>query len=109
KEEDANFFKNWLRAQYAETIRETKAGAENEDWDIIGKSFHKWVKENSGKMGLCKSADYERFIKEYFPKFADIYITLKKNIHSHSTKSMNMSFTMRIGTSPSNTRSFCLQ
>ena len=78
KEEDANFFKNWLRAQYAETIRETKAGAENEDWDIIGKPFHKWVKENSGKMGLRKSADYERFIKEYFPKFADIYITLKK-------------------------------
>lgn len=78
KEEDANFFKNWLRAQYAETIRETKAGAENEDWDIIGKPFHKWVQENNRKMGLKKSADYEHFIKEHFPKFSDIYTDLKK-------------------------------
>ena len=41
KEEDATFLKNWLRSQYAETIRETKRGAINEDFDIIGTTFHK--------------------------------------------------------------------
>ena len=77
-EEDANFFKNWLRAQYAETIRETKAGAENEDWDIIGKPFHKWVRENAKKIGLNKSPDYEIFVGEHLPKFAEIYRSLKR-------------------------------
>ena len=78
KEEDGNFFRNWLRAQYAETIRETKAGAEKEDWDIIGKPFHKWVRDNAKNIGLERSLDYSRFVTEYFPKFADVYKQLKK-------------------------------
>lgn len=78
KEEDATFLKNWLRAQYAETIRETKRGAINEDFDIIGTTFHKWVRENTEKIGLNQSSDYERFITDEFPKYAEIYQTLKK-------------------------------
>jgi uncharacterized protein with ParB-like and HNH nuclease domain len=77
KDEDANFFKNWLRAQYAESIRATKTGAINEDWDIIGTTFHKWVRENIPKMELNKSLDYEEFVIEYFPKYARIYRSLK--------------------------------
>lgn len=42
---DETFIKAWLRAHYAETIRETKAGAVNKDFDIIGGSFHKWVRD----------------------------------------------------------------
>lgn len=78
KEEDANFFKNWLRAQYAETIRETKAGAEKEDWDLIGRPFHKWTRDNAKTIGLERSPDYIRFITEDFPKFVDIYKKLKQ-------------------------------
>ena len=78
KEEDANFFKGWLRAQYAETIRETKKGATNEDFDIIGTTFHKWVRENTDKIGLKKSPDYEKMVIEWFPKFSEVYQLLKK-------------------------------
>lgn len=74
---DEVFIKAWLRAQYAETIRETKAGAINKDFDIIGVSFHKWVRDEREKLNLNTPEDYERFIKE-FAKFSDIYLTIKK-------------------------------
>ena len=61
--------KAWLRAQYAETIRETKAGAVNQDFDIIGGSFHKWVRRMSVKLLLSSTDDFELFIMK-FSKFA---------------------------------------
>ncbi|GAB6158818.1 DUF262 domain-containing protein [Desulfotomaculum varum] len=78
KEEDADFIKNWLRAQYAETIREQKKGAHPEDFDLIGTEFHKWVRENAGKIGLRRSQDYEDFVLKEFKLFADAYIKLKQ-------------------------------
>lgn len=69
---DETFIKAWLRAHYAETIRETKAGAVNKDFDIIGGSFHKWVRDERNKLGLRESADFELFIKK-FEKYADVY------------------------------------
>jgi hypothetical protein len=73
KNEDADFLKNWLRAQYAETIREKKKGSENEDWDVIGNPFHKWVRENTPKLGLQHSDDYYRLVVKSIPKFANAY------------------------------------
>lgn len=78
KDGDADFMKNWLRAQYAETIREGKKDAENKDFDIIGTTFHKWVRENKSIMGLNSSADFEKFILKNFRMYADIYIRLKE-------------------------------
>lgn len=77
KDGDADFIKNWLRAQYAETIREGKKDAENKDFDIIGTTFHKWVRENKSVIGLNSSADFEKFILKNFRMYADIYIRLK--------------------------------
>ena len=77
KEEDADFIKTWLRAQYAETIRDTKRGAIPEDFDLIGTEFHKWVRENAKQMKLEKSKDYETFILKEFNLFADLYISIK--------------------------------
>ena len=74
---DETFIKAWLRAHYAETIRETKAGAVNKDFDIIGGSFHKWVRDERGKLGLNTSDDFELFIKK-FAKFADVYEYIRK-------------------------------
>lgn len=79
KEEEADFIKNWLRAQYAETIRETKKGAIKEDFDIIGTTFHKWVRENKGIIGLNRNIDFERFVLDEFAKFADSYLKLRKS------------------------------
>lgn len=69
---DETFIKAWLRAHYAETIRETKAGAVNKDFDIIGGPFHKWVRDNKDKLGLHTSEDFTLFIRK-FEKFAEVY------------------------------------
>ena len=75
---DADFIKNWLRAQYAETQRGRKKGARNLDYEDIGDALHKWVREKSRMIGLNNSIDFEKFIGEKFIKYADIYIKLKK-------------------------------
>lgn len=69
---DETFIKAWLRAQYAKTIRETKAGAVNQDFDIIGGPFHKWVRDEHAKLGLNAPADFEDFIRR-FDFFAGVY------------------------------------
>ena len=74
---DETFIKAWLRAHYAETIRDTKAGAVNKDFDIIGGSFHKWVRDERDKLGLDSSADFEMFIKK-FAKFAEVYQKIRQ-------------------------------
>lgn len=84
---DETFIKAWLRAHYAETIRETKAGAVNKDFDIIGGSFHKWVRDERDKLGLDSSADFELFIKK-FAKFAEVYqrISQAETVFTEETK-----------------------
>lgn len=84
---DETFIKAWLRAQYAETIRETKAGAVNQDFDIIGGSFHKWVRDERDKLGLSTTDDFELFIMK-FSKFADVYRKIREaeNTFAEETK-----------------------
>lgn len=84
---DETFIKAWLRAQYAETIRETKAGAVNQDFDIIGGSFHKWVRDERDKLGLSSTDDFELFIMK-FSKFADGYKKIREaeNTFTEETK-----------------------
>lgn len=77
EKEDEVFIKAWLRAQYAETIRDTKAGAVNKDFDIIGGPFHKWVQEERVRLGLVSSEAFEQFI-ESFAFFAKHYLTLRE-------------------------------
>lgn len=52
KEEDQKFFQAWLRSQYADSIRQGKAGSSNEDFEKIGTRFHSWFRDNLPKMGL---------------------------------------------------------
>ncbi len=56
KEEESDFIKNWIRAQFADTIRERKKDATAQDFDIIGTAFHKWVREHTDLMGLKKAS-----------------------------------------------------
>ena len=84
---EETFIKAWLRAQYAETIRETKAGAVNQDFDIIGGSFHKWVRDERDKLDLSSTDDFELFIMK-FSKFADVYKKIREaeNTFAEETK-----------------------
>ena len=79
-EEDQRFFQAWLKAQYAETIRQSKAGSKNEDFEKIGTRFHSWVKGNLNKMGLTSSqgASFEQFIEQKFTFFLNAYTRILK-------------------------------
>ncbi len=76
KGEDANLFKNWLRSQYAQSIRERKAGAQPEDFDRIGTEFHRWVRDNHEAIGVTDSEGYFAFIMREFKFYSHQYLRL---------------------------------
>lgn len=75
---DLDFFRAWLRAKYALSIRTSKQGSENEDFEIIGTHFHSWVKNNTSKLFLKDSEDYYFFIRSEFDFFSNLYKRIYK-------------------------------
>lgn len=71
--EDQEFIRAWLRSAFADTIRSTSKGAENEDFEKIGTRFHTWVKDNTKKIGLKEPEAYYYFIKGDFDFYATLY------------------------------------
>lgn len=78
KEADADALKTWLRSQYAQNIRERKAGAKPLDFDKIGTEFHRWVRDNDDVLGLRHSDDFRRFIELDFDFYTRQYLHLQK-------------------------------
>ena len=76
---DEDFFKTWLRAKYAESIRPGQKGASNQDFENIDK-FHRWTRDKREQIGLAKTQDYYDFIARKMNRFADYY----RNIHRKS-------------------------
>jgi len=74
--EDLEFMKAWMRGLYADSIRQSIKGAENEDFEKIGTRFHTWIKDNSKKLSLKDSDSYYYFIKGDFQFYSNIYITI---------------------------------
>lgn len=72
-ERDANCIKAWLRAQHAKTIRERKAGSVDKDWELIGSTFHRWVRDHCQALGLGKAQSNLHMMAESFPFFAKAY------------------------------------
>lgn len=72
------FFKIWLRAKYAETIRERKKGAVKRDYENIEK-FHRWVRDNKARIGLNTAQDFYEFITQQFHRFAGHYIAVRRD------------------------------
>ena len=72
-ERDSACIKAWLRSQYAETKREGKAGATDKDWELIGSVFHRWLRDNSSKIGLGKAERNLDMIRNDFPFFSGVY------------------------------------
>ncbi len=77
KEEDLEFFKAWLRAKYAESIRPGRKGAANEDFEKIGTRFHSWVRDNKGKIGLDGSQNFYDFVMKNMGFYADVYLKIQ--------------------------------
>lgn len=76
KEVEADFFKAWLRSQYATKIRERKKGAKPEDFDRIGTEFHRWLRDISDSIGLRQSDEFYRFIDRDFDFYSRQYLRL---------------------------------
>jgi len=85
KDEDANFFKAWLRAKYAETIRERKKAAMNADYEDIGTSFHKWVRDERKRLFLNTSDNYHDFVAHLFVQYSQHYIRVRKAAQALTT------------------------
>lgn len=78
KEEDADAIKAWLRSQYADSIRERKAGATPQDFDLIGTEFHRWVRDHEKKLALLKSNDFSVFIERDFAFYSKMYLRIRE-------------------------------
>lgn len=76
EEEDVDFFKNWLRARHAETIRPGRKGAENRDFERIGNQFHRWVRDQKEKLGLVDSESFVRFVSHDLVFFSDMALRI---------------------------------
>jgi uncharacterized protein with ParB-like and HNH nuclease domain len=75
--EEEDFFKAWLRAKYADSIREGRKGAVNKDFEKIG-TFHKWVREEKDRIGLKSSDDFRDFVMNRFNRFAGHYVRIRQ-------------------------------
>lgn len=64
KDEDTDAVKAWLRARYANSVRERRTGSENKDFERIGTEFHRWVGEHAEELGLKSGEDVFRFIND---------------------------------------------
>lgn len=78
KDEDTDAVKAWLRARYANSVRQRGAGAENKDFERIGTEFHRWVGEHADTLGLRGGADYARFVCEEMVFYTRQYERIRK-------------------------------
>jgi uncharacterized protein with ParB-like and HNH nuclease domain len=78
EEEDVDFFKNWLRARHAETIRPGKKGAENKDFERIGTEFHRWVRDTKDALKLTGSDAFVHFVQRELDFFARQTLAIRK-------------------------------
>ncbi len=78
KDEDADGIKSWLRAKYADSIRERKRGAAPLDFDLIGTEFHRWARDNEERLGLGNSSDFACFIERDFAFYGGWYERLRR-------------------------------
>jgi hypothetical protein len=76
KEVDSDFFKAWLRSQYATKIRERKRDAKPEDFDRIATEFHRWLREAAPAIGLERSDDFYRLIDRDFSFYSRQYLRI---------------------------------
>jgi uncharacterized protein with ParB-like and HNH nuclease domain len=72
-ERDSAFVKSWLRAKYAQTTRDRRAGADDKDWELIGSVFHRWIRDNAARLGVGDARRNYHLMTEEFPFFARAY------------------------------------
>jgi uncharacterized protein with ParB-like and HNH nuclease domain len=77
-EPEVEFFKAWLRSQYADKMRERERGAQNQDFEKIATGYHKWVRDEKKRIGLDTGHDFRDFILKLFDQYSTHYLMLRK-------------------------------
>ena len=78
KDEDTDAVKAWLRARYANSVRERRSGSENKDFERIGTEFHRWLGDHANKIGLKSGEDFFRFIHDDMVFYTRQYERVRK-------------------------------
>ena len=94
---DQGFFKAWLRAKYAVSIRTSEKNATNQDFEKIATRFSNWVQDNSKRLLLLDPEEPETFyffVHSDFHFYSDLYIRLSEmeiseELPEHSLKLMS--------------------
>jgi len=86
KDTESDFFKAWLRSQYANKIRERKKFAKPQDFDLIGTEYHRWVRNNCSQIGLNASDDFYQWVIRDLDYFAQIFIKLLNAANNRTPK-----------------------
>lgn len=78
KAEDVDFISVWLRAKYASSIRETRKGAEDRDFELLGEKFHNWVRMNARTaMKLTQPKQYKELVTVEMSLMTNLYLRIK--------------------------------
>lgn len=76
--EDVDFISAWLRAKYAESIRENKKGAEDRDFEKLGEKFHTWVRQNARtSMHLIHPMQYKDLVSVEMTLMTNLYLRIR--------------------------------
>lgn len=79
KAEDVDFISTWLRAKYANSIRENRKGAEDRDFELLGEKFHNWVRKNARTgMQLKQPKQFKELVTVEMILMTNLYLRIKK-------------------------------
>lgn len=79
KAEDVDFISAWLRAKYSNSIRDTKKGSEDQDFELLGEKFHTWVRQNARtRMNLVQPKQYKELITVEMSLMTNLYLRIKE-------------------------------
>ncbi len=92
KEQDIEACKVWLRAKHAKTIRERKKDATDQDFEVMGSAFHRWVRDHALELGLdeSKSPSYLDFIQRDFERYTRYYLEMRRAAETFDAKNTSI-------------------
>lgn len=77
-EEDSLFFRQFMRAKYANSVRGKTKGSQAGDFDLINDGYHRWFDDHTSAIGLNSSDDFRDFVTGTLPFFSAIYQFIKQ-------------------------------
>jgi uncharacterized protein with ParB-like and HNH nuclease domain len=94
---ESDFFKTWLKSQYATKIRQRGGKSKPEDFDRIGNEFYWWFCESTDALGLHNRNDFFKFINDDFSFYSSEYFHIIKASQKPSPGLERMYYNAELG------------